>query len=569
MSFFRPYWIKVLLLISFIIVLALIELVIPKFIQYFIDVIIPKKDMVSFVKCLIGIILLLGIMLALNLCRNIIQVRVQERVAKDFERNVMNRIQNFGFTYFEQNPVGKILSIFNTEVLKIKDIYRFYLPLFIEEFIFSVIALVFMISVSIRLTLIILPCFLIYYFIGPIIEKRAIVYSGKWVEARTNYNQKVYDSLSGLLTIKANSCEEWNLNQLSNLLKTFNKFNMLTVIMSYLRGSVRRISYYFGGVALFIYGVMLVKEGSLTVGGFVVFLLYFFNTMHRLTSVLTVVTEQRTIIYQISPLYKLINENIQAIGKKNYKELNHVKGEICFQNVSFNYENRVGTIKNLNLEIKSGERVAIVGKSGSGKSTILKLMAHFYTPTEGEILLDGVPMNELSIKQLRDEIGFVFQETFLFGKTIFENIKFGNPTATEEEVIKSAKAAYAHDFIMELPDRYNTFVGERGVRLSGGQRQRIAIARLFIKNPTIILLDEATASLDNISEDAVQKALNSLLKGRTTITIAHRLSTIKDYDRIVVVNEGEIVESGDYFSLIKLGGEFYQMVNEKRLEEIV
>jgi ATP-binding cassette, subfamily B, bacterial len=202
----------------------------------------------------------------------------------------------------------------------------------------------------------------------------------------------------------------------------------------------------------------------------------------------------------------------------------------------------------------------LVGTSGNGKSTLLKLVGRFYDPQEGEITLDGISLRELSLKQIRESMGFVFQETYLFGTTIQENIRFGHPSATDEEVIAAAKAAYAHDFIQQFPQGYETFVGERGVKLSGGQQQRISIARMFIKNPRIVLLDEATSALDNVSEWEIQRALHKLFEGRTTITIAHRLSTVKDFDRIVVVDNGGIAEVGTYDELIEQRGALYRLV---------
>jgi ATP-binding cassette subfamily B protein/subfamily B ATP-binding cassette protein MsbA len=213
----------------------------------------------------------------------------------------------------------------------------------------------------------------------------------------------------------------------------------------------------------------------------------------------------------------------------------------------------------MDLHVQAGERVALVGTSGNGKSTLLKLVCRFYDPTVGVITLDGVPLTQLPLSQLRQSIGYVFQETYLFGTSVRENIRFGRPQATDAEVEAAAKAAYAHDFIEQLPEGYATYVGERGIKLSGGQRQRIAIARMFVKNPAIVLLDEATSALDNVSEAEVQRALDALLVGRTTLTVAHRLTTIKDYDRIIVIDEGRQVESGKYDELLLQRGAFYRL----------
>jgi ATP-binding cassette subfamily B protein/subfamily B ATP-binding cassette protein MsbA len=216
------------------------------------------------------------------------------------------------------------------------------------------------------------------------------------------------------------------------------------------------------------------------------------------------------------------------------------------------------------LLIKPGEHVAIIGASGQGKSTILKLIGRFYDPGEGEILLDGIPLKHMSFASIRQGCGYVFQDTYLTGGSVKENIRFGRPEATDQEVIAAAKAAYAHDFIVNLSDGYDTIVGERAHTLSGGQKQRISIARMIIRNPAVVLLDEATSALDTVSELEVQKALETLLQGRTVIAVAHRLSTIENFDRIIVLDQGEIAESGNYEQLASQRGLLYQMAGGNR-----
>jgi ATP-binding cassette subfamily B protein/subfamily B ATP-binding cassette protein MsbA len=227
--------------------------------------------------------------------------------------------------------------------------------------------------------------------------------------------------------------------------------------------------------------------------------------------------------------------------------------------VRFGYSPERPTISDFHLDIAPGERIALVGSSGNGKSTIVKLLGRFYDPTEGDIALDGASIRSMSLGRLRDAVGFVFQETYLFGSSVRENIRFGNPDASDEEIEQAARAAFAHEFITELPQGYDTPLGERGVKLSGGQKQRIAIARMLVKNPAIIVLDEATSALDNVSEKEVLQALSKLSTGRTTIAIAHRLSTIRDYDRIAVLEDGMIREIGNYETLMGSRGLFYRL----------
>ena len=261
-----------------------------------------------------------------------------------------------------------------------------------------------------------------------------------------------------------------------------------------------------------------------------------------------------------------IDADIEIFDEPDAEPLENAQGDIEFTNVSFEYpddHNRV--FKNLNLSIKKGEKVAFVGPSGGGKTTLCNLIPRFYDVTDGEIYLDGKNIKKYTLKSLRTSIGMVQQDVYLFSGTVYENIAYGRPDATREEIIEAAKKAGADEFITSLKDGYDTYVGERGVKLSGGQKQRISIARVFLKNPPIIILDEATSALDNESEFAVAKSLNKLSVGRTTITIAHRLSTIRNADRIMVLTDDGIVEQGTHAELLELKGIYYkfnQMASE-------
>jgi ABC-type multidrug transport system fused ATPase/permease subunit len=241
-----------------------------------------------------------------------------------------------------------------------------------------------------------------------------------------------------------------------------------------------------------------------------------------------------------------------------------LKGNVNLKNISFSYETRddVEVLKGISLDVEAGQQIALVGSSGAGKSTVSALLLQFYKPNSGEILFDGKPAKEYNLSELRNEMAIVPQEVILFGGTIKENIAYGRLNATENEIIEAAKGANAHDFIMSFPDGYETYVGDRGIQLSGGQKQRVAIARAILKNPSILILDEATSSLDSESELLVQEALEGLMKGRTSFVIAHRLSTIKNCDKIVVMDQGMIVESGTHDELVKIENGIYRNLSE-------
>ncbi|MBB6452718.1 ATP-binding cassette subfamily B protein/subfamily B ATP-binding cassette protein MsbA [Salirhabdus euzebyi] len=566
-SFLKPYRKLFFLIVMISIFVTGIELLIPKFIQYFIDVIVPERNSSLFFFLLSGMVVLVLVMIYFRTVENNLQRHVQERAARDIHFSIFQHLRRLGFSYFEKHPVGETLSLMNTEVTAFQDLYRRFLPFMIREAVFSTIAVILMFTVNVQLALIIIPSFLLYYAIGPRFEKKASELSRDLSTNRISLNQKIYESLSALIEVRSYSAENWEMERLNEKVDTYNKTMVKAYLYAYLRGTVRRLSYYGGAIAILIYGSFLVQDGSLSVGEFSTFLLYYFAAMHRLTSVITSLTEQRVLMYQIDKIYQFMKVKPDIVEAEQPRHIRHIKGQVSFQNVSFRYPGSGDVLKKFHLHVDAGKRVAIVGTSGNGKSTMLKLLGRFYDPNEGKILLDGVPLTELSISQLREAIGFVFQETYLFGSSVRENIKFGDPSASDEQIEAAAKAAYAHDFIIELENGYDTLIGERGIKLSGGQKQRIAIARMFLKNPQIILLDEATAALDNVSELAVQKALDDLLQGRTTFTVAHRLSTIQDYDQIIVLHNGTVAEQGTYEELMHQKGLFFELAEgeQKRI----
>lgn len=307
-------------------------------------------------------------------------------------------------------------------------------------------------------------------------------------------------------------------------------------------------------------------NGKITPGDLVAYLLYVTTFIATVRRIIEFAEQFQRGLTGIERFLQIMDADIEIFDEPDAVPLENPQGDIEFKNVSFEYpddHNRV--FSGLNLKIKSGEKIAFVGPSGGGKTTLCNLIPRFYDVTEGEIFLDGKNVKEYTLKSLRDSIGMVQQDVYLFSGTVYENISYGKPGASLEEVIEAAKKAGADEFIRELKDGYDTYVGERGVKLSGGQKQRISIARVFLKNPPIIILDEATSALDNESEFAVAKSLAKLSEGRTTVTIAHRLSTIRKSDRIMVLGDEGIMEEGSHEELLQKKGiyyRFYEMANE-------
>jgi ATP-binding cassette subfamily B protein/subfamily B ATP-binding cassette protein MsbA len=559
-SFFKPY---IGLLFLFILSgagIILCEMSIPYFIQVFIDKVIMQQNGKEFTGQIIYLILVIMVMLMFIAMNNVFQRILPEKSARDLQYSVYRHLRKLGFSYFERKPVGETLSLLNTEVLAVQSIYRDFFPGTVYMILSIVFPLVVISIKDYRFTLIILGSYLLFFTYGPYIDKKVVEFLKKQTDAKIALGKKTYDSISAMQEVRAYHAREWEVGRFTESYQTYKDARLGSLFYRLLRPALCVATTSIGNIGFFIFGSSLVKHGEMTIGEFSAYIFYFMMVMRQINGLSYVFTEQMHLSGQAENLYDFIKVQPDIVEPVKPCILPQVFGNISLHNVSFHYQERTDILKEFNLEIKSGERVAFVGASGNGKSTVLKLLDRFYDPQEGVISLEGVSLKDLSLSQLRNSIGYVFQETYLFGTTIRENIRFGNPEATDEEVIQAAKAAYAHEFIMETEHQYETLVGERGVKLSGGQKQRIAIARMFIKDPAILLLDEATSALDNVSEAYIKKALDQLSNGRTTVAIAHRISTIMDYDKIVYVQDGKTAEIGTYEELMQRKGLFYELV---------
>lgn len=522
--------------------ISLVELALPKIIQYFIDTLTNGSSTKNLYSMITGFVFLVILMINAMMFQNKIQITLQEMTVKDIQADLLKRIRQLEFQFSDQYPIGKTLSLLNGELESIRKIYSGHLPYIVKDSIFVSVSLLIMISMDYRLTLTILPCLGLYYLIGPYFERKAEQKSRIMTLSGLEYNQYVYESLSAMDEVKAYGARKWNYKNLMNRLIRHNQDMVIAFLYAFARGSVRRLTYYIGAVVFFIYGSNLVRLDVLTVGKFVAFLFYYFNTMHRLTSIITNITELRIKLFQAEKIHEILTiESSIVSGNGNFPKNIEV---IEFKNVSFSFNDESLVLEDINLKMYKNQKIALIGASGSGKSTFIKLLGRYYDPKVGEILIQNTPLKSLRLQDFRIQTGFMFQETSLFNGTVMENIQFGNAHSTLEDVISASKKSFAHEFIERLPQGYDTVLSERGKNLSGGQLQRIAIARLFLKNPSIIILDEATSALDNIGSRIVSEAIDNLAKGRIVVTIAHRLETIKDYDRIVVFEKGRIKKVG-------------------------
>jgi ATP-binding cassette subfamily B protein len=482
------------------------------------------------------------------------------RMEIDIENQLFEHLHKQDFDFYSKKETGELVSLFTADAFRLRDLFR-RLPEFGLDitliFLFSFYNL-FSINKTFAsiLLFVISLIFLFMFIIFPKIYK--VNESSRGLFAKIIGKLEEYISgikTTQLFTNEKNAVKEHierNHLYFDTVDKISNKSSILDAgLLSFVIGLIPIST---------IIGMFFVINGNISMSNLVSIMLYTDILIGPIFNLVFVNNILRESIVGFSRICKIFDVNPKIIDSKDCIELENVKGNIEFNNISFKYDDKY-IFKNFNLKIKEGEYLALVGKSGVGKSTLCHLIPRLYDVSKGEVLIDGINIRKIKLKNLRENIGFVQQETFLFSKSILENIKLGKSSATKEEVIEAAKNAYAHDFIMNLPDGYDTEVGQNGTKLSGGQRQRIAIARAFLKNPPILIFDEATSNLDNESERFIQKSMEVLAKNRTFIVIAHRLSTVKNADRIIVLDESRIAEEGSHSDLLNKSGIYSSLYN--------
>ena len=480
-------------------------------------------------------------------------------------RDAFNHLQKLSNTYFNNTKVGQIMGRITNDLFDVTE-FSHHCP---EEFFIAAIkgvaSFIILININVPLTLIIFAIIPLMLLICGKLSRKMKRTFREQRQIIGELNARIEDSLLGQSVVKAFANEEVEQKKFDGNNQQF--YGVKKLSYRYM-GAFSTSTRLFDGLmyaVVVIAGSLFLINGSINTGDLVAYLLYVTTFIATVRRIIEFSEQFNRGLTGIERFLQIMDADIEIFDEPNAKPLKDPKGDIEFKNVSFEYpddHNRVFT--GLNLKINSGEKVAIVGPSGGGKTTLCNLIPRFYDVTDGEILLDNKNIKDYTLKTLRQNIGIVQQDVYLFSGTVFENIAYGSPDATDEEIIAAAEKAGADEFIRELKDGYHTYVGERGVKLSGGQKQRISIARVFLKNPPIIILDEATSALDNESEYVVAESLSRLSEGRTTLTIAHRLSTIRNADRILVLTDDGISEEGTHEQLIEQKGiyyKFYQMAN--------
>lgn len=483
------------------------------------------------------------------------------RIETDMRTALYEHLQKLSDSFYNNTKVGQIMGRITSDLFDVTE-FAHHCP---EEFFIAaikiIISFVLLLRINVVLTLVIYAFIPIMIISSVKLRKNLRTVFMKQRHQIGELNARVEDSLFGQRVVKTFTNEEVEMDKFEHDNQKFMDIKR----ESYKNmGAFHTLVRFFDGImylTVLLLGGILLTKGHINAGDLIAFLLYVTTMIASVRRLIEFAEQFQRGITGIERFYQLMDEVVDIYDKpEGAVELSDIKGNIKFEDVSFTYKDDNNKVfNNLNINIKPGEKIAIVGPSGGGKTTLCNLIPRFYDTTSGMVSIDGVDIKDFTLKSLRSNIGMVQQDIYLFSGTIKENIGYGRIDATDEEIIDAAKKAGAHEFILDLKNGYDTYVGERGVKLSGGQKQRISIARVFLKNPPIIILDEATSALDNESEYLVAQSLDKLAHGRTTITIAHRLSTVRNSDRILVLTVDGIVESGNHKELLEQKGTYYKL----------
>ena len=563
MPYYKKYWKSMVFDLFCAGLTTVCELVLPLIIKYFTNTAIEDVGMLS-----VKIILMLG---GMYIFLRIIDAAANyymasyghimgTKIETDMRRDMFNHLQKLSFTYYDSAKVGQIMSRITTDLFDVTE-FSHHCP---EEFFIAgikiIASFIILLNVNVWLTLImfaVLP--LMFVVTTKVREKMKKAFQEQRAQCG-ELNAKVEDSLLGIRVVKSFANEDIEKEKFAEGNKSF--FDVKAKAYKYM-GAFSTTTRVFDGVMYIVVvmiGAIFMIKGYILPGDYVAYLLYVSTLLASVRRIIEFMEQFQRGMTGIERFAEIMDIEPDIKDEDGARELKDVKGEIEFKNVTFGY-GEDSVLTDINLKVEKGRSIALVGPSGGGKTTMCSLIPRFYELDKGDILIDGVSIKNITLKSLRENIGIVQQDVYLFSGSVLENIAYGKPGASFEDIKAAAKMAGADEFIEKLPQGYDTYVGERGVKLSGGQKQRISIARVFLKNPPILILDEATSALDNESEKLVQQSLELLAKGRTTFTIAHRLTTIQNASEILVLTSEGIAERGTHDELLRKQGIYYNLYN--------
>ncbi len=561
MAYLKPYRKRFFSVAVMMLTASAFTMLIPQFFLRIMDVCIPAKDMrgVAFYS---GLTLLAALYSAISLRYKIKHTNIiGQQIIHDLRSDIFEHLQDLPFSYYDNRPHGKIQVRVVNYVNSLSDLLSNGIVNTITDLCNLFFIVTFMFLTNVRLTLLCLCGLPILAAVVIFIKKRQHRAWQIQSNKQSNLNAYIAESINGIRVTQSFVREEMNSNIFNDLSSSYRKSWMHAVLYNFTMGpSVDLISMATTS-AIYVLGIhwMFDSASPITIGVLIAFTSYVSRFWAPINTLAAFYNSLLTAISYLERIFETIDEPVSVQDAPDAVEMPPIHGDVSFEQVSFSYEPGVRILDNVNFKAKAGDSFAIVGPTGAGKTTLVNLLSRFYNLDTGRILIDGTDISNVTIHSLRAQMGVMMQDSFIFAGTIMDNIRYGNHTATDEDVIRAAKTVCAHDFIMELENGYQTEVNERGSRLSAGQRQLISFARALLADPKILILDEATSSIDTETEIALQKGLSELLKGRTSFIIAHRLSTIRNADCIMYVDRRNILEKGTHEELMALGGEYYRL----------
>lgn len=560
-QYIKPHRKEMSLTIILMLISSALGMLTPKILMKIIDVYIPNKNITGIIG-ISGLLMVITLVIVFILKAKInITTQLGQNIIHEIRSDIFKHLQELPFSYYDDRPHGKIQVRVVNYVNSLSDLLSNGIVNTITD-LFSLFFIIgFMLSINIRLTLICLcglPLLMLVIFI---IKKKQRVAWQISSNKSSNLNAYIAESINGIRVTQSFVREDENIKIFNNLSSSYSHAWMDAVKLNFLLWpAIDNISTWTTS-AVYLLGILWIDQGvtGVTVGSLIAITNYIGRFWAPINTLASFYNSLLTAISYLERIFETIDEPVLVKDKEGATEMPEIQGDVEFKDVVFSYEDGIPILNGINFKVNRGESYAIVGPTGAGKSTIINLISRFYNVDSGQILIDGIDINEVTIKSLRKQMGVMLQDSFIFSGTIMDNIRYGNHEASDEDVIRAAKTVCAHDFIMGLEDGYNTQVNERGSRLSAGQRQLISFARALLADPKILILDEATSSIDTETEILLQQGLNKLLKNRTSFIIAHRLSTIKNSTCIMYVDNGEIKEMGNHDELMEKKGYYYEL----------
>lgn len=569
-KYMKPYKKKITISVVLMLISSFVSLLGPYLIKIALDDIIPSGNLINLIILSLIYALSLILVSAFMKQRILTMGEVGQDILVDMRNDLFANLQTLPFTYYDSRPHGKILVRVVNYINSLSDLLSNGFVNLIADTVTLLITIIFMFCLDYRLALVSLIGLPVLIAVMMSLKKAQRLANQKLSSKQSNMNAYVHESINGIKVTQSFSREEENMKIYEDVCKQYSDSWIDSVKLNFLVWpsidiiSVASIS------LIYLFGI-LIFDSSIKVGVLVAFIGYVWRFWAPITNIGNFYNTIINAMAYLERIFETMDEKPLIHDEPNAKILPSIEGHVEFKNVTFMYEEDNPILKNIDMNINSGESIALVGPTGAGKSTIVSLISRFYDINEGEILIDGIDIKDVTLKSLRQQMGIMLQDSFIFAGTIIDNIRYGKLNATDEEVIEAAKIVQAHEFIMEFENGYYTEVNERGSRLSAGQRQLISFARALLADPRILILDEATSSIDTQTELLLQKGLDELLKGRTSFIIAHRLSTIKNSSRIMYIDDGRIVECGTHDELMSLKGHYYNLYQSQYalLKEVI